>query len=490
MENQDVIEMSTTLDGKVQPTENNVPDLVKIGQIPSNLVMDYDTTVYEPVVKSQSFVRFQIDNKGILHSNSKLTLSMGDGVNASDFFPVGVGVNSLISRATLKSGGQTLSEIDDWNYYMGYKSMFIQSENNKQRESVTTSRLMNFKNTYNVSGVSPTSASSASAIPEEDGYGIIENTKASAIGLDVGKTCFAITSDDNCSTLLPIYLHGNKKSEFQINLSDLFPMLKMNQIPLYMLRDPLFIELALTPRATGERMSSRLNSTAGKDIDLNNIHMIIDHIYYPAEQMEQYAAANPQITLSYMDYRLSKQSLTPAQAQNNIRNVGGAGRIISKVIHSIGAAPDSTDSSNNRNRLLNLYESQYPNTSNKTFDVNVYYNNDFLYPIDLNNSARAYNLVGLSEGVSPYVPRDVYNLEGGIITGDENIMDLSQSTDLSGKLFWTAHRLNRGERVSGKGIEVHTKYDTLDTGSWIQRVWLEYTKIATITNGVVNVYNA
>jgi hypothetical protein len=98
-------------------------------------------------------------------------------------------------------------------------------------------------------------------------------------------------------------------------------------------------------------MSSRLNSTAGKDIDLNNIHMIIDHIYYPAEQMEAYAAANPQITLSYMDYRLSKQSLTPAQAQNNIRNVGGAGRIISKVIHSIGIAPDSTDSSNNRNRL-------------------------------------------------------------------------------------------------------------------------------------------
>lgn len=471
MENQDVVEMSTTLEGKVQPTENNVPDLVKIGQIPSNLVMDYDTTVYEPVVKSQSFVRFQIDNKGILHSNSKLTLSMGDGVNASDFFPVGVGVNSLISRATLKSGGQTLSEIDDWNYYMGYKSMFIQSENNKQRESVTTSRLMNFKNTYDVSGV-------------------IENTKASAIGLDVGKTCFAFTSDNNCSTLLPIYLHGNKKSEFQINLSDLFPMLKMNQIPLYMLRDPLFIELALTPRNTGERMSSRLNSTAGKDIDLNNIHMIIDHIYYPAEQMEQYAAANPQITLSYMDYRLSKQSLTPTQAQNNIRNVGGAGRIISKVIHSIGIAPNSTDSSNNRNRLLNLYESQYPNTSNKTFDVNVYYNNDFLYPIDLNNSARAYNLVGLSEGVSPYVPRDVYNLEGGIITADEKIMDLSQSTDLSGKLFWTAHRLNRGERVSGKGIEVHTKYDTLDTGSWIQRVWLEYTKIATITNGVVNVYNA
>ena len=483
MENKDTVEMSTTLDGKVQPTANNVPDLVQIGQIPSNLVMDYDTTVYEPVVKSQNFVRFQIDNKGILHSNSKLTLSMDTGVNASDFFPVGVGVNSLISRATLKSGGQTLSEIDDWNYYMGYKSMFIQSENNKERESVTTSRLMNFKNLYNVSGVAPTSASSASET-------VIENTKAEKIGLDVGKNCLAVTSNTNCSTTLPVYLQGDKKAEFQINLSALFPMLQMNQIPLYMLRDPLFIELSFTSNSTGERMSSKLNSTSGKEIDLNNIHMIIDHIYYPAEQMEQYAAANPQITLSYMDYRLSKQSLNADQAVNNIRNVGGAGRIITKVIHSIGVAPDTGNLQNNRQRLLNLYESQYPNTANEKFDVNVYYNNDFLYPIDLNNSARAYNLVGLTENVMPYVPRDVYNSEGGIISATDNVMTLNQSTDLTGKLFWTSHRLNRGERVNGTGIDMYTKYDKLPAGNYVQRVWLEYTKIATITNGIVNVYNA
>ena len=35
--------------------------------------------------------------------------------------------------------------------------------------------------------------------------------------------------------------------------------------------------------------------------------------------MEAYAAANPQITLSYHDYSLSKQSLVPAAATNNIQ---------------------------------------------------------------------------------------------------------------------------------------------------------------------------
>ena len=112
-------EMNVDISGEVKPTENNVPDLVKIGSIPSNLQMDYDTTVYEPVTKSQNFIRFQIDNKGILHSNSKLTITMEAGIAEKSFFPLGVGVNSLIERATLKCGGKTLSEIDDWNHYMG-----------------------------------------------------------------------------------------------------------------------------------------------------------------------------------------------------------------------------------------------------------------------------------------------------------------------------------------------------------------------------------
>ena len=121
-------EMETTIQGDVKPTQDNVPDLVKVGSIPSNLQIDYDTTVYEPVTKSQSFLRFQIDNKGILHSNSKLTISMASGIAETAFFPFGVGVNSLIERATLKCGGKTLSEIDDWNHYMGYRSMFIAAE--------------------------------------------------------------------------------------------------------------------------------------------------------------------------------------------------------------------------------------------------------------------------------------------------------------------------------------------------------------------------
>ena len=205
--------------------------------------------------------------------------------------------------------------------------------------------------------------------------------------------------------------------------------------------------------------------------------------------MEAYAAANPQISLSYMDYRLSKQSMDQAGALNNIRNVGGAGRIITKIIHAVTLAP-VTSAVDNEQNLLNVYDSTFPLTANKTVNLNVRYNNEFLYPIDVTNTARVYNLVASAEKVTPYLPRDQYNGEGGAITAIQNFETNTQSTELSGKSFWSSHLLNPGERVSARGIEVYTKYDTLTAGTYIQRVWLEYVKVATITNGIINVYNA
>lgn len=462
-------EMETTLQGDVKPTQTNVPDLVKIGSIPSNLQIDYDTTVYEPVTKSQNFLRFQIDNKGILHSNSKLTICM-TGVSENAFFPFGVGVNSLIERATLKCGGKTLSEIDDWNHYMAYRSMFISAENNKERESITTQRLMSYQLEYH-----DIKSASTTEIP---------NTKAEAIAIDTG--LYPSVGASNTEMLIPDYLLATNDPVFQISLSDLFPFLKMNQIPLYMLRDPLFVELSLVGTKSKNRLSLQSAETpdVAYNIDLNSVNMIIDHIYYPPEQMEAFAAANPQITLSYHDYNLSKQSLTPTQAKNNIRNVGGAGRIVTKVIHGI-----SNNADNGETQINNNFQAEYPNGGNESVELNVRYNNSFIYPIDVKNTARLYNLVTLAEGMTPFTPRTAYNDEGDAITTN-HIYGYRQDGQFGGAMFFQAHRLHKGERVSGKGIELYTKYDELSGSNYTQRVWLEYLKIATITNGILDVYNA
>ena len=52
-----------------------VPDLLKIGAIPSNQQMSVETGILDPVVQNDKFIRFNMKRSGFLHSNSKLVLS-------------------------------------------------------------------------------------------------------------------------------------------------------------------------------------------------------------------------------------------------------------------------------------------------------------------------------------------------------------------------------------------------------------------------------
>ena len=49
-----------------------IPDLVKIKPIQSDQTIDVQTSILEPIISNDRFVKFQFDNKGILHSNSKI----------------------------------------------------------------------------------------------------------------------------------------------------------------------------------------------------------------------------------------------------------------------------------------------------------------------------------------------------------------------------------------------------------------------------------
>ena len=55
---------------------SNVPDLTKIGAMPSPQNMNISTSIIEPIHHDESFCRFVLMNRGILHSNSKLQLAI------------------------------------------------------------------------------------------------------------------------------------------------------------------------------------------------------------------------------------------------------------------------------------------------------------------------------------------------------------------------------------------------------------------------------
>lgn len=463
------------------PQEQMVPDLLKVSPMQTSTATDVETSITEPVVISDTFCRFVLLNKGILHSHSKITLAVTAPDGDDRFFAPNVGVASLIKRCALKVGTKTLQEIDGYNFLTAYKSMFINNEHQLERELPQSGRSICHEFRY-------------SDATDTDG-GASNDTRAFTYGLATGKEY------NGNDVRLPEFANIKNSPVFQIALSELFPMLKQTQLPLYMMKEQVSIELHFADAGDRGQSASGVASAAYA-IDQDEVKFIADYIYYPQNMMDAYAEANQQITINHFDYRHSKVSLTSGTAaQQQIRNLGGAGRIVTKVIS--GVQSDATDDIS----ILNKYHAMVPEPSylfgeapngaraNGSITYNIKYNDKFLYPIDVKNSARHFHNVAQAEGVPPFVTREEYAGEGVALTTDEFMGYVQQEgragtalggRGIFGRFGWLANRLNRNERVNSRGLEVFFKYDALDNGpNYTQRSWIEMVKITQLNGGYI-----
>jgi len=121
-------------------SKDDIPDFLQdVGGEESDSQQRIDTDILEPVIFSDTFLRFQLQNKGILNPKSRITFSF-QSPSKDSFLPLGVGIGSLIQRATLKIGGKTICEVDDWSHYSYYKSLFTDQQVVKDREQYVSGR--------------------------------------------------------------------------------------------------------------------------------------------------------------------------------------------------------------------------------------------------------------------------------------------------------------------------------------------------------------
>tara|TARA_R110001599_G_scaffold48008_1_gene138658 strand:- start:860 stop:2368 length:1509 start_codon:yes stop_codon:yes gene_type:complete len=482
--------------GDPMPTPTDIPDLVRIGTIPTNTAISIDTDILDPVVNTDQFCRFQFQNKGILHSHSKITLRF-DKQSTRAWAPVNVGIHSVIQRCRLLVGTKTISEIDDFNHYMAYKSAFMSNEHQKQREQVTSGRMIAHKVYYdNGSNVSGAGQS---------------NTSASYIGLDTGMNVSAtasgtVVSEQSDLEARPYQVTNSAFGgpEYQIALADLFPFLYSNQLPLYMMTEPVTVELTFAEPTKRRLCTTDGSSSTSFKFDLTATKLVADYQYFPQEIMEQYAQANRDMTFSYVDYRLAKRTVSVNEAAGSekaipeqIMNIGAAGRICSKVIALLNQ--DAEFPTGNMTNLYNStgapsdYASISNVRSNGTTTTNIKYNNQFLYPVDIDNPCRHFYQVTQAEGMVPFVTRDEYSDAGGLIT-NTTFEGGAQAEDLANKFFIQAYHLNRAERINSRGIEYYFQYSKLanlsggSTDSYTMRTYVELMKMATLRDGVMETF--
>ncbi len=478
----------------------SIPDLIKIGTIPSNTAIEVETSVLEPVVFSQSFARFVFQPKGILNSNSKIAISC-DATAEAAFYPLNVGIYSLIQRATLKSGTKTICEVDDFSHFMDYQSMFLSSEANREREVYTTSRAMAQGFRYR----NPDAADISSVVQES-------NTSASETQWDIGIANddydgFAtngVTGTPTSDHDVPLWMDLQNTPVFQLALDDLFPFLKTNQLPLYMMKEQVSLELQFTPQSSVASLTRRCNvpyggtTTLDASISQTELKLIADYLYYPQEMMVAYQNANQKMSFTYVDYRSMKRTIAETGAngaQDFIQNLGGAGRIVNKAIFKIANLAQGNET------LLNAYNAIPPlvtytggdfDSQGGTVTTNLKYNDTFVFPIDVENMARHFHNIVAAEGKVPFRNRENYSSQQNT-EGEQLVYGRSYATFMDGHQFWQAIRLNKNERVNSRGIELYNKVVTLPTtGSpnYQLMAWIELVRLATFENGYLESFFA
>jgi hypothetical protein len=458
--------------------EERVPDLMNINEI-SNITLgiDVDTNVLDPVVNNQDNCRFVLSNRGFLNSFSKITLSVKKSSGAT--FPVGVGVYALLDSAVLRIGNTELSRFEGLSHWMSYKSMFIGNDTNVERETYTTSRILNHEVIYdNEAGQVSNQVS--------EGYGLSTKYEykqnAGGTGGDL--------STDPC-------LRMEDGPVFSVSLADLFPWLRYNQLPLFAINEQVSIELNFNSAASLSRCVHPKNTEASGeifDIDLTQTKFVADYIFYTDGNIqEKWLQQNPVKKWNYNEYRLNIRTFTGEQLnQKNIIDIGGAGRLCSKVVTSLTQTLSPNDS-----RLTNVYSAVAPpisNGNNSLFTTNLIYNDNRLYSLDRSNPALHFHDIISTENNVPHITRQEFNNQGpsGGLNNAYTYLEYDQSSlaeGLAGKFHHIAYRLNRNERVNGKGIQLELQYGGFGNADvFTHRSWLELSKEAVLDNGTFRSY--
>ena len=115
----------------------------------------------------------------------------------------------------------------------------------------------------------------------------------------------------------------------------------------------------------------------------------------------------------------------------------------------------------------------------------------------MSNVARSFHNVVQAEGLTPYTTREEYSNEGVSLPSYKTISGTTAAGDgfamstLAAQSFWNAVRINSGERVNSRGLELYFQLNALPVGqAYTLRAYLETIKLATLKNGMVSTFLA
>lgn len=280
---------------------SNLPTSMSLVPFKKVDTMHVDTQILDPATITKDSARFVLQRKGILNTGSSIQLGVITNKGTTNYYlPFKTGIHSVIKSATLRIGTNVICQTDENGYY---QTLVRQFKTNEQKTRIDTAT----KGTCD--GMIPDSRGDGGAgaayhyQPEVVHWAVDEQN-----GLVPGQ----IKPTEN-ETTTPL---------FSVKLSELFPGLRDFAIPLFVIAEPVTIELVFNSQdGSAADVGKVLCSTATAtdpvvEISQSNCKMIVDYLTYSDDRTNEVLEAvmsKDGIVIPYTDLILSTSS-TPTVA--------------------------------------------------------------------------------------------------------------------------------------------------------------------------------
>ena len=453
---------------------NQLPDILSVKTLPTISNMEIKTEVLDPITSSDSEIIFQLPKNGILDGGSFVSLAVTSTAGENDaFFPLNTGIHGLIKSAYLMSGSKVLASTEDYGHYATMVRQFETPEHRAFVEQVKVGNSCDRWCESDAGTVNTLPPLKSRLIPKDLEYN-------NAITQATVPAFIKPTSDD---TSTPV---------FNVALSQLIPFMRSRQLPLFAMKENVFLRLILNTQSVKADgticcFPSGSGSVGAIKPSHVNIKFYSDHLYFLDGSME---ATQKQIfSENGLSYIYEDSVLTTTQIPQ-VANPNAGAIIEQKVerdiavsgrtIRSIMIAEKFTGVSHN---LLGVYHSDAENTDTA---INYRINEQRYYDRDLVSPSMKYNELSKVMAKPLQVPKQVFCMDSetdkavadnainqnSVYIGQIEAFQLPNDTstdrtnDLRGKSHYVGvdlttsgfNVLGNGKRVGVKPITYQTTY--------------------------------
>ena len=257
-------------------SSSDLPDILKVGALKRPVNQSMSTDILQPTTFSQKGMKFVLEKKGILDSNSQLNIAQvvndpaNPNVDTNAYLPTATGALAMIERAYLTIGGREISDLRDVGHFNTWKRLHYSNEYRKgvamphqggndvlvgsaglpsATNTPTDKRARGFSPPYGVIGRESSEYGNSSLISD-----IAYGTQVVGQVNSFDKTKRRLTTDPATTP------------SFLIALSQMLPVLVGFQLPLFAINQEVAIHIEFTPETIGHRFAYNRFNVAGTQI--------------------------------------------------------------------------------------------------------------------------------------------------------------------------------------------------------------------------------